>query len=155
MPDGGFSTSFLGTLDRLKAFLESSKSCPPTCDRILLVEDISPPLVEILGTAFNCDPLFFESVLPWEYCREGTRGCLLGSYGNNRLPSDAVYNNFLSVPFYRQSSHDLDRNRRSSTAVQRERIDHPASVEEHVAYAWCKEYRVGKHSSKLTLHTAK
>lgn len=154
MPDGGFSTFHLSTLNGLKAFVESSKSCPPTCDRILLVEDISPPLVEILGTAFNCDPFFFESVLPWEYYRVGTRGSLLGSYGNNRLPSDAVYNDFLSVPFYRQSDYKLDRNWLRLVG-QRERIDRPASVEEHVAYAWCKEYRVGKQSSKLTLHTAK
>ena len=144
MPDGRTSTRHLQCIDSLKAFLESSQGSPQACDRFLLVEDISQPLVEILGTAFNCDPSFFESFLPLEYHKGGTCGSVLGSRRNHRLPSDTVYNSYLSIPFYRQSSYRFYAAQRKLTAMPRDHIWELGSGEENVAYAWLEEFRTGK-----------
>lgn len=60
----------------LGKFLEESKS-PDIIVRLVLVEDLSPATVEVLGSALNLDPGFFsEHLLGAQIGRDGDKECI-------------------------------------------------------------------------------
>jgi len=92
-PPNSQSLDFSSLASLLSNHRKNSDGC---CGRILIIEDLSKDVVEMLGSMLNIDPLFFASHIDTHQINMATKRPSVAT-----LPSTARSQNFLNLHYHR------------------------------------------------------